>query len=158
MIIYVVTPKALPKAGAFFTRSFGVTPAQVLFFPGPMGNEWEGATFQGALFHVYNPAATVLDWTTETFLRSLFPGAQLHCVQASWADEQLQSDLVEPFVLNELLPALADETDGIVTDGTKALYRAGADRRHDAPHLRRLLAEREALAPARPGEDDWSDL
>ena len=123
MDLYLVTPSDFADAGPFFERTFGSQPATILFFPGPTGSGWDSATLQGVIFHVFNPAQGGFgNPDLETFLRGVFQGGeQLHALRA-WC-ETPQNDDVIPFVCDELLPALADATGGVIFEDSREVYR-----------------------------------
>ena len=160
MDLYLVTPSNLPNASAFFENTFGSPPSSILFFPGPTGSAWDSATLQGVIFHVLEPAQGGLgNPELESFLRSLFPG-ELHALRA-WC-ETPQNDDVVPFVGEELLPALADATGGVIIEEGKELYRG---RKGSVPpssgfDLYRKLVERQTNLRSQPPTkaEDWSDL
>src|SRR5262245_9386907 len=116
MDLFLVTPSGLPDAIPFFEGTFGSQPSTILFFPGPQGSGWDSATLQGVIFHVFNPAQGGFgNPAVEEFLHGVVgAGEQLHALRA-WC-ETPQNDDVMPFVRDELLPALADATDGILFD------------------------------------------
>jgi hypothetical protein len=161
MDLYLVTPSSLPDAAPFFERTFSSQPSTILFFPGPTGSGWDSATLQGVIFHVFNPAQGGFgNPDIETFLRDVFRGEQLHALRA-WC-ETPQNDDVIPFACDELLPALADATDGVIFEGTKEVYRGkkSSPRPRDAFHLLRALQERQVTLRSQPPTEaeDWSDL
>jgi len=170
MDLFLVTPASLPDAAAFFERTFGNQPATILFFPGPTGSAspagstsmsgWESATLQGAIFHVLNPQGGFANPDVETFLRGVFPGSELHALHA-WC-ETPQNDDVIPFIRDELLPALADATDGVIFDGTREIYRGrkASLRPGDGFPLLRALQDRQITLRSQPPTkaEDWSDL
>jgi hypothetical protein len=161
MDLYLVTPTSLPDASPFFEGTFGSAPTTILFFPGPTGSGWDSATLQGVIFHVFNPTQGGFgNPDMEAFLRGVMPGEQLHALRA-WC-ETPQNDDVIPFVREELLPALADATGGIIFDQTTEVYRGrtSAQRPGDGYRLLRALQERQVNLRSQPptAAEDWSDL
>jgi hypothetical protein len=165
MDLFLVTPASLPDAVPFFERTFGSAPSTILFFPGPgSGTDssgWDSATLQGVIFHVFNSAQGGFgNPDIEKFLRGVFPGEELHALRA-WC-ETPQNDDVIPFSTEELLPALADATDGVIFDGTKEIYRGrkASARPGDGFPLLRALQQRQFTLRSQPptAAEDWSDL
>jgi hypothetical protein len=159
MDLYLVTPSSLSDAVPFFERTFSSQPASILFFPGPTGSGWDSATLQGVIFHVFNPAQGGFgNPEVEALLRGVFHGEQLHALRA-WC-ETPQNDDVIPFACDELLPALADATGGVIFEDGKEVYRGRKAHPEDGFPLLRKLQERQVLLRSQPPTkaEDWSDL
>jgi hypothetical protein len=160
MDLFLVTPSSLPDAIPFFESMFGGAPSSILFFPGPTGSGWDSATLQGVIFHVFNPAQGGFgNPDVEAFLRSAFPGEELHALRA-WC-ETPQNDDVIPFCRNELLLALADATEGVIFEEKNEVYRGrkSGSRKSDYPLLHALQERQVTLRSQPPTKaEDWSDL
>ena len=161
MDLFLVAPSSLPNAAVFFEQTFGSPPSSVLFFPGPTGSGWDSATVQGVIFHLFDPAQGGFgNPAVENFLRTVFPDKPLHALRA-WCETPQNEDIV-PFVRDELLPALADATNGVIAEETVVVYRAGDAKERAGGECKafRALVDRQINLRSQPPSkaEDWSDL
>jgi len=148
-LCYVLGGASLPRVSDVFRDAFGKTPEAVGLFAGP-SDTWEGASINHVLFKRLRVSVGRLEEPVQRAAAGRPPPTFI--LEATSTVQQPKH--VASFIKDDLMPAIADLTNGVVADLQGGLLYTGNAGR--VGH-RVLPWDSTADAPD-PEADDWSDV
>jgi hypothetical protein len=146
--LFVLGEAPMPKVTRFFSAAYGTSPEAVGLFMGP-SESWDGASLNHVVFRRLR---VTVDRLPPGVQRAAAGRQPPHFVLEA-SSTVPQPDEMAAFIRENLLPALADQTEGVVADPAAGLLYTG---RSSAP--RRPLPWNYLDGAPDPGADDWSDI